>query len=345
MTTQQRQHGFDQLRAVACVFIVLLHTVYSTTLMYGVKLTTFWQVAGFQAAANELMWAVPCFVMVTGALLLPPEKEVGYRRLFTGYIARVVKAIVLFGALFVALEMIFDPEQRTVQHALEGLYEIFSGGGWSHMWYLYCLLGLYLLLPVYKRFTAGADEKDVAYLLAVYGLFEAVLPLLGIWNIKCGFYIHVSSIYPFWLLLGYWLRRWGTRFPRWAYGAAFITATVVIAGASYAATWRHLTLDGLFGYSSPLVIVQAGGLAGWFFQSRSDGTDKIGRVLGNIDRHSFGIYLIHMAYIRLIYKHLHFDPLRIGAIPGVLAVALAAFLLGYATEWVLRRLPVFKKIL
>ena len=345
MTTQQRQHGFDQLRAVACVFIVLLHTVYSTTLMYGVKLTTFWQVAVFQTAANELMWAVPCFVMVTGALLLPPEKEVGYRRLFTGYIARVVKAIVLFGALFVALEMIFDPEQRTVQHALEGLYEIFSGGGWSHMWYLYCLLGLYLLLPVYKKFTASADEKDVAYLLAVYGLFEAVLPLLGIWNIKCGFYIHVSSIYPFWLLLGYWLRRWGTRFPRWAYGAAFITATVVIAGASYAATWRHLTLDGLFGYSSPLVIVQAGGLAGWFFQSRSDGTDKVGRVLGNIDRHSFGIYLIHMAYIRLIYKHLHFDPLRIGAIPGVLAVALAAFLLGYATEWVLRRLPVFKKIL
>lgn len=346
MTAQQREHGFDYLRAVACLFIILLHTVYATTLMYGVKLNTFWRAAGFQAATHDLMWAVPCFLMVTGALLLPPEKDIGYRAQFTKYVARVVKAIVVFGVLFVALETLFVPEQRTVEHALAGLADIFTGNGWSHMWYLYCLLGLYLLLPVYKKFTAHADRRDMLYLLAVYGLFEAIVPLLGIWNISCGFYIHTSSVYPFWLFLGYYLRRWGREHSRALYGWVFVGATAVITGASLAATyWRLSSLDLLFTYSSPLVVLQAGGLAGWFFQCRSDGTGAVGRVLTNIDRHSFGIYLIHMVYVRLIYRHLHFDPFRIGAIPGVLAVVLAAFLLAYATDWVLRKLPLFKTIL
>ena len=346
MTAQQREHGFDYLRAVACIFIILLHTVYSTTLMYSIKLNTFWRAAGFQAASNSLMWAVPCFVMVTGALLLPPEKHIGYRALFTKYIARVVKAIVVFGVLFVALEVIFNPSQRTREHVFAGLYEIFTGGGWSHMWYLYCLLGLYLLLPAYKKIAAQSSQRDIAYLLTVYGLFEALLPLLGIWNIQCGFYIHVSTIYPFWLFLGYWLHRWGRSCRRALYGWVFAASSAVILAASLARTYWGLTeLDVLFTYSSPLVILQAGGLAGWFFQCRSDGTGVLGRVLSNIDRHSFGIYLIHMAYIRLLYKHLHFDPFRLGAVPGVLAVVLAAFLLAYGTEWVLRKLPVFRSIL
>ncbi len=346
MAVQQRERGFDHLRAVACLFIILLHTVDSTSLMYGIKLNSFWRAAGFQAVTNELMWAVPCFVMVTGALLLPPEKVIGYRALFTRYIARVVKAIVFFGVLFVALEVIFNPDQRTWAHVGCGLYEIFSGDSWSHMWYLYCLLGLYLLLPAYKAVTAHAGRRDILYLLAVYGLFEAAVPLLGIWNIRCGFYIHVSSIYPFWLFLGYYLRRWGKLIRRALYGWVFLGATVAIAAASLARTyWRLDMLSPLFSYSSPLVILQAGGLAGWFFQSRADGSGTMSRVLCNIDRHSFGIYLIHMAYIRLFYKHLHFDPFAIGAVPGVLAVALGAFLLAYGTEWVLRKLPPFKSIL
>lgn len=346
MAAQQREHGFDHLRAVSCLFIILLHTVSSTTLMYSIRLNSFLRAAGFQAVTDELMWAVPCFVMVTGALLLPPEKHIGYRALFTKYIARMVKAIVVFGVLFVALEMIFNPDQRTWAHVGGGLYEIFSGGGWSHMWYLYCLLGLYLLLPAYKKVTALAGERDILYLLAVYGLFEALAPLLGIWNIRCGFYIHVSTVYPFWLFLGYWLHRWGKRFSRALYGWVFLGATAVIAGASLARTyWRLDGLSALFTYSSPLVILQAGGLAGWFFQSRADGSGAVSRFLTNIDRHSFGVYLIHMAYIRLLYKHLHFDPFSIGAVPGVLAVALAAFVLAYGTEWVLRKLPLFKSIL
>lgn len=344
----RRDGALDCLRAAACVFIILLHTVDSTTQAFPGKVNlSFWRATGSRMAINELYWAVPCFIMVTGALLLRPDKQIGYKKLFGKYIARALKAILVFGVLFVVLEAIFNPAMRTWPAFLGGVYEVFTGGTWAHMWYLYCLLGLYLLLPAYKKVAAASDERDIRYLLIVYGTFQSLLPLLGIWNIPCGFYIHVSSIYPFWLFLGYYLYNWGGRLPRRAYAVMALAASAALAALTYVRMSRSLAvLDVFFSYSSPLVILQAAGVAGWTFRCSQDGFPKLKRALAHIDRHSFGIYLIHMAYVRLLYKYLHFDPyaLGLGGAPGILVTVAFAFVLAYLTDMVMKKLPVFKTI-
>ena len=340
-----RFSGFDCLRATACLCIILMHTAHSTALMYGPQMT-FARAAVCQIALNLQYWAVPCFIMVTGALLLQPEKQISYKKLFSRYIARVVKAIVVFGVLFAVLEAIFNPAMRSLRVFLGGVAEVFTGGTWSHMWYLYCLVGLYLLLPAYKKIAAASDERDVRYLLIVYGVFESLLPLLGLWNIPCGFYIHVSTIYPFYLFLGYYLSRWGGKIDRRVWAALAALSTLALGALTYVRVRRSLAaLDIFFGYSSVLVIGQAAGVAGWFFQCR-EGSSAVKRTLANIDSHSFGVYLIHMAYIRLLYKYLHFDPYTLGlaGVPGLLAVVLFAFALAYVTDMVMKKLPVFKSI-
>ena len=357
----RRSAAFDCLRAVACLCIILMHTARSTQLMYGMKMTSFARAAVCQIALNLQYWAVPCFIMVTGALLLQPEKQIGYRRLFSRYIARVLKAIVVFGVLFAVLEAIFNPEMRTWSAFLGGCWEVFTGGTWSHMWYLYCLLGLYLLLPAYKKIAAMSEERDIRYLLIVCGVFLSLVPLLGLLHISCGFYIHVGTIYPFWLFLGYYLYRWGDRLPRRVYGAMALLGTAALGLLTWARMrWGLPALDGLFasdgsfmaaynfrdGYSFVLVILQAAGLAGWFFRCGQEGAAGVKKVLANIDRHSFGIYLIHMAYVRLLYKYLHFDPYALGmaGVPGILAVVLFAFVMAYITDMGMKKLPVFKGI-
>ena len=346
--TPRRSAAFECLRAVACLFIILLHTTDATRQMFPGKANmTLWRAVGTQGAINELYWAVPCFVMVTGALLLDPARKIGYKKLFSKYVARALKAIVAFGVLFAVLEAIFDPAKRTWAAFLGGVGEVFTGGTWAHMWYLYCLLGLYLLLPAYKKIADASDERDVRYLLIVYGLFEAVLPLLGIWDIPCGFYIHVGTIYPFWLFLGWYLHRWGGKLPRSAYGVLALAGTAALAAVTYVRVrWNVAALDRLFSYSSPLVIVQAAGIAGWFFRCDGESFPRVKKAMACVDRHSFGVYLIHMAYVRLIYKYLHFDPYvwGLGGAPGILAVAAAAFALAYVTDMAMKKLPVFKNI-
>jgi len=345
MDTKVRNPGYDYLKAIACIGIIYLHTTFSTTLMYADRITPM-QSLLCEIFMNNLMWAVPCFLMVTGALLLPAEKEIGYGPLFRKYIARILKAIVIFGLAFVLLEMIFNPDRRTGAYFLNGLYKIFTGDTWSHMWYLYCLIGLYLLLPAYKKVAANAEEKDIRYLLIVYAAFQSLLPLLDIGNVRCGFYIHVSSIYPFWLFLGYYLKRWGMRRKRSFYVWVFAVSTALLVVMTIVRMkWDFAALDTLFEYHSILVIGQAYGMAGWFFRCGAEGKVPLKKVLSKINEHSFGIYLIHMAFVRLIYKHLHFDPFTLNGALGITLVVLAAFVLSYLVDWALKKIPFFRGVL
>ena len=344
--SKKRTPGYDHLRAAACIAIIFLHTFFSTTLMYPDSLSER-QSLGYSIFMNELMWAVPCFIMVTGALLLPPEKEISYKQLFGKYIVRILKAIVLFCAVYTAAEMIFDPSRRTASYFLSGLYKIITGKSWSHMWYLYCLAGLYLLLPLFKAFTEKAEEKDIRYVLIVFAVFQSLVPLLEAFGFQCGFYIHFSTVYPFWLFLGYYISRWGSGISRHLYAGLFLAATALLIAATVIRFQTDIAgLDALFEYSSVLVILQAAGIAGWLFGARDISTSAVGRILHSVDYHSFGIYLIHMMFVRLIYKHLHFDPFSGGlGTFGVIGTALAAFLLSYICTWVLKKISFFRKIL
>ena len=71
------------------------------------------------------------------------------------------------------------------------------------MWYPYLLIGLYLLLPFYKMVAEHSNGNLLKYLLAVYAVFLSLIPILRIWDIRLGFTINVSTIYPFYLFAGY----------------------------------------------------------------------------------------------------------------------------------------------
>ncbi len=344
---RERNNSFDYLRAVACVCIILLHTTYSTTLMYAGEFTAR-QTLISQMVMNNLMWCVPCFIMVTGALLLPSEKHIAYGVLFKKYIARVLKAIVVFGIIYILAVMAFQPARRELSYFLKGLYKIFAGDTWSHMWYLYCLIGLYLLLPFYKKIAELSGKADLRYLLIVYAAFLSVMPQVKAFGVRCGFYIHVSSIYPFWLFLGYAIHRYGMNRSRRFYILLAGCATAALLVVTWVRSrWDIAALDNFFEYSSILVIVQAAGVAGWFFQCRQEGFRKLKNVLSRVDRHSFGIYLMHMMFVRLLYKHIHFDPISLGSawFLGIFGVVAGSFILSYFMDWLLKKLPLFRGIL
>lgn len=219
--------SFSYLRSAACIAIIIIHTVYCALLMYGSGLSQTQTIATW-AVNNCMMWAVPVFVMVTGALLLDTGRTLTYRKLFGRYIARILGALVFFGVLFCVLDMISGGEERSVRSFFGGFYEVFSGTSWSHLWYLYLLIGLYLLLPFYKKIAAASSEFDIKYLLLVSLLFLSLKPILGIFGIECGFYIHVSTIYPFFLFCGFAIHKGLLKIPPAAAGLSALAGTAGI---------------------------------------------------------------------------------------------------------------------
>lgn len=215
------------------------------------------------------------------------------------------------------------------------------------MWYLYCLIGLYLLLPAYKKIVKTSSLPELQYLLGIGVTFLSIIPALKIWNIACGFYIPVASIYPFYLLGGYylWKRRKADRSCR--LDAVLLIGSTVLLILLSLGRWKYgmEMLEPLFGYSSIFVIVQAVGVYGLFIHRNQMKCQWLRRLLVKIDENSFGIYLIHMILVRILFKQIKLNPFAYGGWPCILAVVVLTAVVSWGIVWGLKKIPVFRKIL
>lgn len=339
-------NSFSYIRAVSCMAIILLHTVFTALGLYGNSLNQGEDVA-YRVVTNNLMWAVPCFLMVTGALLLNKTRQISYRKLFFQYILRVVLAIVVFVFIFSLIDTFFGPEAPGVKVFFTQMSEVFTGKSWSHMWYLYCLTGLYLLLPFYKKIVNTSSVGELRYLLVICVVFLSLLPILKIWDMKCGFYIHISSIYPFYFFAGYYLwEQWKEKKNTSKYAIVFAAGTLILTVFSVLRWSRGIeAFDSFFGYSSILVIAQACGLFALFMNLGVDKVGILGKLLIKIDENSFGMYLIHMILVRYIFKQMKINPFTHGDWLCIIGIVIVVAILSWVVTWGLKKCPVFKRIL
>lgn len=96
-------HYFSHLRAIACFSIVVLHGFFVPLTMY--ECTTAQRMVSM-IVRNCMLWAVPCFVMVTGALLLDPSHPVSISHIFKRYIPRILAALLIFSLIFEIFDLI-----------------------------------------------------------------------------------------------------------------------------------------------------------------------------------------------------------------------------------------------
>ncbi len=298
---------YSYIRIIACLAVVVLHTVFVAFTIHQNEISAP-AYRTTQCLVHNMMWAVPCFVMVSGALLLDPAREVGFRKLFTVYIRRVLTALCISCVAFRLFDMVMNHEAFSAKIIGEGLLNIVTGKTWGQMWYLYLLIGLYLLLPFYKKVSANSSRKEILYLLAVYFVFESLFLLLGLTKISTAFYIHVSSIYPFYLFAGYYLRHHGNP-GKAVWAPVFIVATVLlIVLTARRISGGNESLEILFGYSSPLIAVQSMAFYGFMLGTGRVKSSRLAAFIRDLDAASFGIYLIHLAFIRLFIRYMKVDP-------------------------------------
>jgi len=80
-------------------------------------------------------------------------------------------------------------------------------GPYSQFWYLYMLLGLYLLTPILRIFIAHADQTIIKYFVVLWFLGVAVIPFFGLLNPLYQLNVNVFTIsgYVGYFVLGIFL--------------------------------------------------------------------------------------------------------------------------------------------
>ena len=340
-----RNRSYEHMRSIACLAIVLMHMMNISEILYRSSISHT-EDSVSMLIVYLCMWAVPLFVMVTGALLLDPGKNITIKAIYTRYVARIIGALLLFGLVFRFVDMWMNGETFSLTVITNGLYKIYTGTSWSHLWYLYMLIGLYVLLPVYRRVSAGCDRKELLYLLGAYAFFISILPLTDIFGADSAFHLQTSAIYLLYFFAGYMIKS-GQLVIKKPVAALMLVLSVACMAAVWVIRNKYdiAGLDQVLGnYSSPVVVVMAVSIFALMFKNETvERSGALAKFIALFDRSSFGIYLIHMIFLRVFLRHMQINPYAQGVLIFA-GVYLATLVLSFVIVVVLHFIPGLRKL-
>ena len=296
----------DVMRVAAAGAVVVLHVSATGVERYGAIDATAWWVCNIADAACR--WAVPVFVMLSGALLLDRDRSLPlapfYRRRFT----RIGIPLVFWTAVYWSVLILVDPER----HYLTGQFRwLLLGKPYSHLHFLFIIGGLYLVTPYLRPLVTALGPRRrlalAAILLALAAMQHTILALAGAISQPTA----VSRFVPY---IGYYVAGLALAhvvLGRRAVVAVGVVAVVAIAvtaaamGAQMAYPDTRLLKACSYDFLSPNVIVLAVSV---FLIARTlcAAPRADSRWAGLLGRHlapvTFGIYLVHPLVVLLLRR-------------------------------------------
>lgn len=325
MTIQPRKRiiWLDMLRLVALLMVIAGHSVdiYNATPQED-PMNGFWG-----AFIGSLMRpSVPLFAMMTGLLLLPVRESAGdfYRR----RIPRVLVPMVLWSAIYYLVPWLtgvlgmdvsvvsilypfeFSPSQA-FGDAVRNIAMIpFTFNGYTtHMWYIYMLIGLYLIMPFLSAWIEKNDKTLVRTFIIMW-CCSLMLPyatqilspdLFGrcAWNEFGTFYYFAG--FAGYLFLGHLLGK-GNPLPSRkiiAMGAMLYFAGYIVTYTGFSSMIVQYSyeeqpelIEMFWQFCSPNVALMAIGIF-LAAQRVKIHSERVQHLLTNITKCGFGIYLMH----------------------------------------------------
>ncbi len=282
----------DLLRITAILAVVVVHAISTATRSAGTGAhSASWWAADLINTA--CLWCVPVFVMVSGALLLDPERRMPGGAFLRKRAVRIGIPLAFWIAAYLIFERQFYGENVTFTSAWKG---IANGDPYLQLYFLFIVAGLTALTPVLRRLIRHSSRRELWWLTAgalVFGLAEHAFRELG----GGGGFNAATRFLPYvgYYLAGYTLRT--ARLPdnagRLAAAAAIVGWLATAFGSGALASRYGWTSNGyfLYDYLSPTVMLTSLGLfvvvRGWRPRRVSAGQM---RAIGGA---TYGVFLIH----------------------------------------------------
>lgn len=170
----------DLIRTVAIILVILLHAAIEPTpdlnIMSPQGVQLWWTSNIYDSIARS---AVPLFVMLTGALLLQPSKvDEPLRVFFKKRWNRIGIPVIFWGAIFFAWDFLVRGQSISVVSILQGVF----AGPYVHFWYVYILIGLYLITPLLRVVVAHADWRIIRYFLIIWFIGSGIITLVTLYS-------------------------------------------------------------------------------------------------------------------------------------------------------------------
>lgn len=329
---KKRDSSLDALRVLAAAFITFFHILQSAV---SNDPTLSAQTSSLVSAISTPLNLTSCFFLITGYLWLSDKKICTYSKTLHNII-RFVLVLFSIGLCYAFMERFFTTRSFSLNLILASLTDVLTGNLWDHMWFLYSIIGVYLLLPVLKPFFEQRPVKDLSVFVAILFVFSILSPIISqTTSYAIPVNLHLSESI-FFVCAGGLISKLSPLQRRAGYAFAALYCLSIIASfaieifAAHLSAWTNLT-----SCTSAFSIFL---IATIFLRDMPEIP-----WVRSISNCSFGIYLFHPFFINVIVKVLNIYPLRQYPFLSVIGMFILAFGLSYAATYLLRRIAWIKK--
>lgn len=202
------------------------------------------------------------------------------------------------------------------------------------MWYLYMLIGLYLITPIIKPFVMKASDRDWITALVLMFIMSSLFPTMNTMGAGLTSWMIISTPYIFIYMLGYWLC-W--KAPLRILGNKVVLTAMVLLCVAIIMAKCYFGFN-YYGYADPITICLAAAL---FLLFRSFNVNWV--FANRIAPYCFGIYLVHNVFINFAYKFLKIETEVVVPILNFIGFFLLFTLLSLASTYIMVKIPFMKK--
>lgn len=199
-----RNDAFDLIRAVAIVFVICIHSMgyIGDVVKHCDDLSYLSVVKGVYDCV--IYTGVPLFVMLSGALLLGKTEDWS-----TFFHKRFKRVLIPFAFWSVTVFLIQSHAEggglRFPSSLADFFRQFFTNGVHGIYWFVYMLIGLYLLVPLLRILLSRSDERTAVYMmiLLLFASFmsDTDIKIFSELNLPIG-------IYLFYFIAGYVVYRY-----------------------------------------------------------------------------------------------------------------------------------------
>lgn len=272
----------DALRITACVTVVFAHCCDPFVSQFDANRQMFLTGVFLGSLTRP---CVPLFVMMTAVLLLPIKQGTTYGEFCGKRIGRLLMPLLFWSITLPLLAFCYfgyinpdtanlqlSADDYTASNLITRLYTFIFNFNFDTipLWYLYMLIGLYLIMPIINAWLVNAQRKEIKQLLCIWGVtlllpyIKMVAPALGYdgnyghmgilgecdWNVYGTFY-YVSGFIGY-MILAYYLKeyplQWSWRkmalicIPMFLAGYAITSVGYIITNNYYPGNYAYLEI-------------------------------------------------------------------------------------------------------
>lgn len=339
--SEKRVNYLDALRVICSFFVIINHTYQCVPLLQSSNPVRFFTFTSLFLSKV----AVPVFLMISGFTLLSKDESI-LKTLQR--VLRIAVTLIVFSLIYEIYNCLFITAQPiNLKRFLRSIYDQPITNAY---WYLYAYAGLLLMLPPLRKMVKAMSRGDFLYFFALSFFFVGFWPLIVEYTPMSEYFwkfqLPLFTAHICYLLLGYYLRTYGTKhLPTPLLIAILCTSILSCASLTqykFAVTegTQYLFLDDI-----SLLPITISSVCFFCLVSRIPLQGRTAAVIRKLGSYSFSIYLLGDLAIAICFPCLHFLLKYVPPILAVLGYQILSWFFALAFSIPLKHLPVFRKLI